>query len=117
MSLPVRQQRVLDQMEATLQSADPRLLGMFSIFTRLTARDTMPATEAIRTRTRTPPVLVPVAMMAVTVLASVLVAVLAGTPRCARLPGIGGSHVPAQAAACAAAGGPARSPARSPATR
>jgi hypothetical protein len=47
MSLPERQQRVLDQIERTLQ-ADPGLKSMFAAFGRLaSSREAMPAGEAI----------------------------------------------------------------------
>lgn len=48
MTLSARQQAVLDQIERALQAADPQLRSMFSIFTRLTARETMPDTEPPR---------------------------------------------------------------------
>jgi hypothetical protein len=45
MTLSARQQAVLDQIERALQAADPQLRSMFSIFTRLTSRETMPDAE------------------------------------------------------------------------
>jgi hypothetical protein len=51
MSLPARQQQVLDQIERALQAADPGLRSMFAAFGRLAAsRDAMPAAEAITAR-------------------------------------------------------------------
>ena len=47
MGLPPRQQRMLDQMEQVLQSADPRLRSMFAAFARMTPREDKPATEII----------------------------------------------------------------------
>lgn len=47
MSLPDRQQLILDQIEQVLQAADPRLKSMFAIFGRLASREAMPATEAV----------------------------------------------------------------------
>ena len=50
MSLPERQQQVLDQIERTLQAADPELKSMFAAFGRLASREAMPATETISGR-------------------------------------------------------------------
>jgi len=36
MSLPARQQQVLDRIEDSLHACDPRLRSMFAIFTKLT---------------------------------------------------------------------------------
>ncbi|MGO9778518.1 MAG: DUF3040 domain-containing protein [Streptosporangiaceae bacterium] len=47
MGLPPRQQRMLDQIEQVLQSADPRLGSMFAAFARMTPREDKPATESI----------------------------------------------------------------------
>jgi hypothetical protein len=55
MSLPARQQLILDQIEQVLQSADPRLKAMFSIFGRLASREAMPATEAMSEADLLPP--------------------------------------------------------------
>jgi Protein of unknown function (DUF3040) len=51
MTLSARQQKVLDQIERTLQAADPHLRSMFMIFTRLTSLDAMPETAATRDTT------------------------------------------------------------------
>jgi Protein of unknown function (DUF3040) len=47
MSLPDRQQQILDQIEKALQSADPALKSMYAMFGRLTSPEAMPATEAM----------------------------------------------------------------------
>lgn len=47
MSLPPRQQAILDQIERVLQSADPRLKSMFAAFHRTVKAQAMPATEVI----------------------------------------------------------------------
>jgi hypothetical protein len=47
MSLPARQQLILDQIEKALLAADPRLKSMFAAFARLTPREVAPAPEAI----------------------------------------------------------------------
>jgi Protein of unknown function (DUF3040) len=83
MSLPPRQQRVLDQIAHTLQTGDPRLKSMFAIFTRLTSLDAMPTTESIAARMPRPMTLISV--MVVTVLSVVLVSVFASTTECPRL--------------------------------
>ena len=51
MSLPGRQQVVLDQIERILAAADPQLKSMFAAFTRFTSHEAVPGTEAISRRT------------------------------------------------------------------
>ena len=50
MSLSARQQRVLDQIERTLQAADPRLASMFAAFSRLAPTQAGPAARPARRR-------------------------------------------------------------------
>jgi len=50
MSLPVGQQRVLESIEGKLSESDPRLVSLFSIFTRLTLTEKMPWIEQIAVR-------------------------------------------------------------------
>jgi hypothetical protein len=50
MSLPTGQQKVLERIEGRLAESDPRLAGLFSIFTRLTLTEKMPWIEQIRVR-------------------------------------------------------------------
>jgi hypothetical protein len=47
MSLPDRQQQILDQIEQALQSADPALKSMYAMFGRLTSPEAMPTIEAM----------------------------------------------------------------------
>jgi hypothetical protein len=47
MSLPDRQQQILDQIEQALQSADPALKSMYTMFGRLTSPEAMPTIEAM----------------------------------------------------------------------
>jgi hypothetical protein len=47
MSLPDRQQQILDQIEQALQSADPALKSMYAMFGQLTSPEAMPAIEAM----------------------------------------------------------------------
>ena len=42
MSLPTGQQRVLERIEGRLAESDPRLVSLFTIFTRLTRAERMP---------------------------------------------------------------------------
>jgi hypothetical protein len=49
MSLPARQQMMLDQIEQLLQKADPRLASMFAAFHRSARGTAMPSREAIPT--------------------------------------------------------------------
>jgi hypothetical protein len=50
MSLPVGQQRVLDDIEGALQTSEPRLASMYAIFTRLTKNEMRPGREELPTR-------------------------------------------------------------------
>jgi hypothetical protein len=50
MSLPTGQQRVLERIEGRLAESDPRLVSLFTIFTRLTRAENMPWIEQIRAR-------------------------------------------------------------------
>jgi hypothetical protein len=47
MSLPVGQQRVLDDIEGALQAGEPRLASMYAIFTRLTKNEMRPRREEL----------------------------------------------------------------------
>jgi hypothetical protein len=53
MSLPARQQLILDQIEKALQAADPGLRSMFAAFARLAPKEAIPPTEAVSGRRRT----------------------------------------------------------------
>src|SRR5262249_58424342 len=50
MSLPIGQQRALESIEGKLAESDPRLVSLFSIFTRLTRTETMPWIEQVAVR-------------------------------------------------------------------
>ena len=50
MSLPIGQQHVLESIEGKLAESDPRLVSLFSIFTRLTLTEKMPWIEQIAIR-------------------------------------------------------------------
>ncbi len=50
MSLPNGQQRVLESIEGKLAESDPRLVSLFSIFTRLTLAERMPWIEQVAVR-------------------------------------------------------------------
>jgi hypothetical protein len=102
MSLPARQQQVLDQIDRALGTADPWLAGIFATFTRLTARDGMPAVEAIQPRSRRPVVLM--SLMAMAAVAGIVLGALTGTSGCT--PTLGNGHVAnssSQSAMCHAA--------------
>jgi hypothetical protein len=108
MSLPTRQQHVLDQIESSLQSGDPRLKSMFATFTRLTSRDAMPARESIcrRLTTRT----MVISAVVVAMLGLVLAAALVSGPGCVRTPAKNGTARTATIVSCKA--GPKADPAR-----
>ena len=64
MSLPASQQRVLDRIEEVLKKREPRLVSMFTMFTRLNIGERLPRIEALelvpwwsprRYRSRMPP--------------------------------------------------------------
>jgi hypothetical protein len=50
MGLPTGQQRVLESIEGRLAESDPRLVSLFSIFTRLTLAEKMPWIEQVAVR-------------------------------------------------------------------
>lgn len=50
MSLPTRQERLLNQIEHSLHSSEPRLRSMFAIFTKLTWDEEMPRLEELQSR-------------------------------------------------------------------
>jgi len=50
MSLPTGQQRVLEKIEGRLTESDPRLVSLFTIFSRLNLAEKMPWIEQIRAR-------------------------------------------------------------------
>ena len=50
MSLSASEVRALSRIDQALSSRDPRLRSLFSIFTRLTLQEAMPAREQIRRR-------------------------------------------------------------------
>ena len=52
MTLPVDQQRVLDRMEDALQTSEPHLVSMFSIFTRINADEPVSDEPLARPRPR-----------------------------------------------------------------
>jgi hypothetical protein len=50
MSLPIGQQKDLESIEGKLTESDPRLVSLFSIFTRLTLTEKMPWIEQVAVR-------------------------------------------------------------------
>jgi hypothetical protein len=50
MGLPVRQRRVLEQIEITLKGSDPKLAALYAIFARLNRDEEMPRIEQLRHR-------------------------------------------------------------------
>jgi len=94
MSLPARQQRVLDQIEVILQARDPRLTSLFATFARLTAHEAMPRIEELkgwlarlpqlRRRLLQPVMLIPV--VAVLIVGSVVLGSFVPSPRCTATP-------------------------------
>ncbi len=86
MSLPERQQQILDQIEQVLQAADPRLKSMFAAFARMAPRDVRPVTEVIpaipaRSARRT----VLICVMVLSLLGVLVLSVLAMKDVCPRL--------------------------------
>jgi hypothetical protein len=94
MSLPARQQLVLDQIERILQAADPRLKSMFAAFARLAPPEAMPATEAISRRpARRWTVMI--SIVVISALSLVMVFIVATSKAC---PGLSSDQVVASAA-------------------
>lgn len=85
MSLPPRQQAVLDKIEAALHASDPRLNGMFAIFTRLTSLDAMPTREAVVARLSRPRPAVLISLVLVGILSVVLLGLFSVGTACPRL--------------------------------
>ena len=95
MSLPARQQRILDTIEHALQHGEPRLASMFAMFTRLNINEGVPRTERLdalwrrsrRRRRRLRPVaagrgIVLIPLVAMLMLSAVLLGMRAARPAC-----------------------------------
>ena len=94
MSLPGRQQVVLDQIERILQAADPQLKAMFAGFARFTSHEALPENEVISRR----PArwwAVMISIMVVGVLGLTMLFVVATSRAC---PGLSSDQVVASAA-------------------
>jgi hypothetical protein len=48
MGLPVRQRRVLEHIESSLQGSDPKLAALYAMFARLSQDEDMPRAEQLR---------------------------------------------------------------------
>ena len=81
MSLPARQQAVLDQIERILAAADPHLKSVFAAFARVASRDAMPATEAISQRSTRQWTLL-ICIVVISLLSAVTVFVVATSRAC-----------------------------------
>ena len=82
MSLPARQQKILDTIEQALLSADPKLKSMFASWGRWVGPKDRPATEIVGVRMRPAAM---VGVLAVGVLILVLICVPAAAKQCPRL--------------------------------
>ncbi len=80
MSLPDRQQQILDQIEQVLQAADPRLKSMFAAFARMAPRDPVPVTEVITARSARRTVLI--CVMVLSLLGVLMLSILATKDVC-----------------------------------
>jgi len=54
MTLPASQQHLLDGIAGELRTTEPRLAGMFAVFTRLTKDEALPWAEQLEARARRP---------------------------------------------------------------
>jgi hypothetical protein len=54
MTLPASQQHLLEGIAGELRTTEPRLAGMFAVFTRLTRDEALPRAEQLEARTRRP---------------------------------------------------------------
>src|ERR1700692_1687782 len=93
MSLPPRQQAILDQIEQVLQAADPRLKSMFGAFHRWAQVQAMPAAEVISGRSMWRTVVI--CVMAISVLGGLVLGIRASSNDC---PGLSSDQVVASAA-------------------
>jgi len=94
MSLPGRQQVVLDQIERVLAAADPQLKSMFAAFARFTSHEALPETEVISRQT-VRGWLMMISIMVVGVLSLAMLFVVANSRAC---PGLSSDQVVASAA-------------------
>jgi nicotinamide riboside transporter PnuC len=94
MSLPGRQQVVLDQIERILAAADPQLKSMFAAFTRFTSHEAVPETEVISHRTARRWAVM-ISIMVVGVLSMTMLFVVSTSRAC---PGLSSDQVVASAA-------------------
>jgi hypothetical protein len=94
MSLPRRQQRILNQIEQALQAADPRLKAMFAGFGRSVRAQASPAIEAISDRPSRRTVVI-FMMIVVCMLAVLVVGIRSTSGDC---PGLSSDQVVAPAA-------------------
>jgi DUF3040 family protein len=93
MSLPDRQQAILDQIEQILEAADPWLKSMFAAFARLAPREAGPAAEVISDgRARR---VVVISVLLISALSLILIGVVATSNDC---PGLSSDQVVASAA-------------------
>ena len=54
MTLPASQQHLLDGIAGELRTTEPRLAGMFAVFTRLTRDEALPRAEQLEAKARRP---------------------------------------------------------------
>jgi hypothetical protein len=81
MSLSAAEVRTLTRIERALLSRDPRLRSLFSIFTRLTWQEAMPAREQLRRRRWRPQPCVVIAIGLALALTMVVMGALVSPPR------------------------------------
>ena len=93
MSLPPRQQKILDQIEQALQAADPRLKAMFAAFSRSAQAQDIPAAEVISGRSARRTVMI--CVLAISMLGVLVVGIRATSNDC---PGLSSDQVVASAA-------------------
>ena len=105
MSLPASEARALTRIERALLSRDPRLRSLFSIFTRLTWQEAMPAREQLRRRRRwRPQPGVVIAIALAVAVAMVVVGAIVSPPRACAPVRTGPVLVQTGGHGCAAAG-------------
>ncbi len=81
MSLPASEARALTTIEESLLSRDPRFRSLFTIFTRLTGHEAMPAWEQLRPRRWRPPRGLVIALAFALVVGIIVVGSLGAPPR------------------------------------
>jgi hypothetical protein len=86
MSLPASEQKAASRIEHGLMTTDPRLTSLFTIFTRLTRHEAMPAIEQIRQRWWRPPQCAVIAVVIALIIGAAVLSSVFSPSACAGAP-------------------------------